>query len=256
MTVRDSVIFLKRRMLGVICEVPRTATTSDDGKTDSSNPIERLSDRPNFLSLAYTWLNAMQPNDKGLITYCSVLRTMPASDCLEWQEKYTPVLHVTPRMPSTFLATNDDALVPVQGSVDLSPCSKWEFGRNALISSRRAWQRGRQGRPCTRYVACVSRIVAAKSALAHTRPCDRWCYRAQINRQIAISNEPIVVSSACKAGVLVLAVPLARCTECNIMGTNQIFRGFVSCLECGMLSGKCNRRGILMHAQKRFMSAD
>ncbi|MGH9685553.1 MAG: alpha/beta hydrolase [Candidatus Acidiferrales bacterium] len=95
------------------------ATTADDGKTDSSDSIERVSDRPNFLILAYAWLNAMEPNDRGLITYCSVLRTMPPSDCREWQEKYTPVLHVTSKMPSTFLyATSDDALVPVQSSVD------------------------------------------------------------------------------------------------------------------------------------------
>jgi acetyl esterase/lipase len=95
------------------------ATTSDDGRADSSDPVERLSDRPNFLILGYAWLNAMQPNTQGLITYCSVLHTMPASDCGDWQQKYTPLLHVDTHSPTTFLySTSDDALVPVQGSVD------------------------------------------------------------------------------------------------------------------------------------------
>jgi acetyl esterase/lipase len=99
--------------------VAMEATTSDEGNTDSADPVERISDRPNFLILGYAWLNAMQPNSQGLITYCSVLHTMPASDCRDWQEKYTPLLHVSSNTPSTFLySTSDDALVPVQGSVD------------------------------------------------------------------------------------------------------------------------------------------
>jgi len=94
------------------------ATTSDEGRSDSSDPIERLSDRPDFLVLGYAWLNAMQPNQQGLITYCSVLK-MPPSECGDWEQKYTPVLHVTSKTPTTFLySTSDDELVPVQASVD------------------------------------------------------------------------------------------------------------------------------------------
>jgi acetyl esterase/lipase len=95
------------------------ATTSDDGKSNSSDPVERISDRPSFLVLGYPWLNAMQPNSEGKITYCSILPTMPPSDCREWEQKYTPLLHVSSKTPSTFLySTTDDALVPVQVSVD------------------------------------------------------------------------------------------------------------------------------------------
>ena len=93
-------------------------TTSDNGKSDANDPVERLSDRPNFLILGYAWLNAMQPNKQGLITYCSVLH-MPPSECGDWEQKYTPVLHVSSNTPPTFIySTSDDALVPVQGSVD------------------------------------------------------------------------------------------------------------------------------------------
>jgi len=99
--------------------VAMEATTSDDGKADSADAVERVSDRPNFLILGYPWLNAMQPNDHGAITYCSTHHTMPADSCRDWEQKYTPVLHVTANTPSTFLyMTTDDALVPVQASVD------------------------------------------------------------------------------------------------------------------------------------------
>src|SRR5206468_3255275 len=40
------------------------STTSDDGKTDASDPVKRFSDRPSFLILRYAWLNPMQPNTK------------------------------------------------------------------------------------------------------------------------------------------------------------------------------------------------
>jgi acetyl esterase/lipase len=95
------------------------ATTADDGKSDSSDPVERVSDRPNYLVLGYAWLNAMQPNSAGKITYCSVHPTLPRNNCREWEQKYTPIFHVTSKTPSTFLySTTDDELVPVQGSVD------------------------------------------------------------------------------------------------------------------------------------------
>jgi acetyl esterase/lipase len=95
------------------------ATSFDDGQADSSDPVERWSDRPDFLILGYPWLNAMQPNAKHLITYCSVLSGLPASECKGWEEPYTPALHVTSKTPPTFIYhTTDDALVPVETSVE------------------------------------------------------------------------------------------------------------------------------------------
>ena len=94
------------------------ATSADEGKANANDPIERLSDRPDFLILGYAWLNAMQPNDRGLITYCSVLHIAP-NECQGLEQKYTPALHVTAKTPSTFIySTTDDATVPVQGSVE------------------------------------------------------------------------------------------------------------------------------------------
>lgn len=94
------------------------ATSFDAGETGSKDPVDRLSDRPDFLILGYPWLNAMQPNAQHLITYCSLLKQFPAADCQEWEQRYTPALHVTAETPSTFLySTSDDAVVPVQASV-------------------------------------------------------------------------------------------------------------------------------------------
>jgi acetyl esterase/lipase len=96
-----------------------TGTSFDDGNASASDPVERVSDRPDFLVLGYPWLNAMQPNDRKLITYCSLIKTVSATDCKLFEEKYTPSLHVTAQTPTTFIyATTDDALVPVSASVD------------------------------------------------------------------------------------------------------------------------------------------
>lgn len=95
------------------------ATTGDDGDPNASDTIDRFSDRPNFAVLGYSWLNAMQPNDRGLITYCSVLRTLPEEKCKAWESLYTPSLYVSANTPTTFIyATTDDKTVPVTASVE------------------------------------------------------------------------------------------------------------------------------------------
>jgi len=94
------------------------ATSFDDGEAGASDAVERVSSRPDFLILGYPWLNAMEPNEHGLITYCSVLHIASTTDCTELEKKYSPALHVTARTPSAFIYhTTDDATVPVQASV-------------------------------------------------------------------------------------------------------------------------------------------
>jgi acetyl esterase/lipase len=94
-------------------------TLFDDGQPTSADPIERLSNRPDFLVLGYPWLNAMQPNDRNLITYCSILKTVPPADCKRFEQQYSPTLHVTAKTPTTFIySTSDDETVPVSASVD------------------------------------------------------------------------------------------------------------------------------------------
>jgi acetyl esterase/lipase len=95
-----------------------TGTFFDAGKADSSDPLERLSDRPDFLVLGYPWLNAMQPSG-NYITYCSMIKIIPPETCKLYEQKYTPSLHVTTQTPTTFIySTTDDRTVPISASVN------------------------------------------------------------------------------------------------------------------------------------------
>jgi acetyl esterase/lipase len=95
-----------------------TGTLFDAGKPDAADPLERLSDRPDFLVLGYPWLNAMQPSGH-FITYCSLIKGIPAETCKTLEQKYTPSLHVTAQTPTTFIySTTDDKTVPISASVD------------------------------------------------------------------------------------------------------------------------------------------
>lgn len=93
-------------------------TLFDAGKPEATDPVDRLSDRPDFLVLGYPWLNAMQPSG-NFITYCSKIKSIPPETCKADEQKYTPSLHVTAQTPSTFIySTSDDQTVPVRASVD------------------------------------------------------------------------------------------------------------------------------------------
>jgi acetyl esterase/lipase len=95
-----------------------TGTLFDGGHPEAADPVQRLSSRPDFLVLGYAWLNAMQPSGE-YISYCTVIKTIPAETCKEDEQKYTPSLHVTPQTPTTFLySTSDDRTVPISASVN------------------------------------------------------------------------------------------------------------------------------------------
>lgn len=103
------------------------ATSFRETDATATDPVDRFSDRPDFLVLGYPWLNAMQPNSRGMITYCSMMPTTPPEKCRQWEQEYTPALHVSARTPSTFIySTTDDKTVPVSASVDFY---------NALLSA-------------------------------------------------------------------------------------------------------------------------
>ncbi|MGO9337840.1 MAG: alpha/beta hydrolase [Terracidiphilus sp.] len=95
------------------------ATLFDRQAPGSSDPVDALSARPDFLVLGYPWLNAMEPAIKDEITYCSVLHIEPPTECAALTDQYTPKLHVTSNTPSTFIfSTSDDTTVPVRASVE------------------------------------------------------------------------------------------------------------------------------------------
>ncbi len=96
-----------------------TATLYHPGLSVSSGSVDTLSDRPDFVVLAYAWLNAMEPRAGKEITYCSNLHTVSPAQCAAFAVQYTPRLHVTSQTPPVFLyATTDDAVVPVSASVE------------------------------------------------------------------------------------------------------------------------------------------
>ena len=95
-----------------------TGTFFEAGKPEASDPIERLSNRPDFLVLGYPWLNAMQPSG-NYITYCNRIPSIPPETCKLFEQKYTPSLHVSAQTPTTFIySTSDDHTVPISASVD------------------------------------------------------------------------------------------------------------------------------------------
>jgi acetyl esterase/lipase len=84
----------------------------------TEDPVEKLSDRPDFLVLGYAWLNAMQPSG-NFISYCSLIKSIPPETCKADEQQYTPALHVTAQTPTTFLySTTDDRTVPISASVE------------------------------------------------------------------------------------------------------------------------------------------
>ncbi len=88
----------------------------DAGRADSDDTVERVSSRPDFIILCYPWLNAMKPDQNGILSYCSALNVEPEK-CKSF-EQYSPDSHVSAQTPPAFIYhTTDDELVPVEASV-------------------------------------------------------------------------------------------------------------------------------------------
>jgi hypothetical protein len=117
------------------------ATSFDEGKPSANDPVDRLSDRPDFLILGYPWPNAMQPKNRNLITYCSVLPSLPASDCKDWEQKYTPALHVTANTRQPFSTARQ--MTPLsrfkRALISTPTCESGRARRNAPVSSWCSW---------------------------------------------------------------------------------------------------------------------
>jgi acetyl esterase/lipase len=90
------------------------ATLFDDGKADASDPIDRVSSRPDFVVLAYPVILMTGPKEHQGSE--QALLGENASEKL--REEVSPELHVTAKTPPAFLyATSDDGTVPVENSV-------------------------------------------------------------------------------------------------------------------------------------------
>ena len=97
-----------------------TAATHTNGKPEASDPIERASNRPDFLVLGYPWLEGTTLDAKGQSQYCSfAARFTPGAECRSRAyEQYVPTRLVNAAMPPTFIYhTTADSLAPAEGSL-------------------------------------------------------------------------------------------------------------------------------------------
>lgn len=90
------------------------ATHFDNGNPSTSDPIERVSCRPDFLILAYPVITMLPPYaHEG-----SVTNLLGPNASTELRKQMSSELHVTAQTPPTFLlSTTADNLVPVENTV-------------------------------------------------------------------------------------------------------------------------------------------
>lgn len=92
------------------------ATKPAPGDANASDPVERVSSRPDYLVLGYPWIDAVTP-DTAHLSYCKLFNLM--KDCDALRAKYTPTFFVNKQTPPTFIyVTFDDGLVPMQQSMN------------------------------------------------------------------------------------------------------------------------------------------
>jgi acetyl esterase/lipase len=82
------------------------------GDPEAEDPIERVSSRPDYLVLAYPWIDAVTA-DTSHLSYCQEFNLM--SQCAALEKAYSPDLFVTKDTPPTFwYHTFSDLTVPVE----------------------------------------------------------------------------------------------------------------------------------------------
>jgi acetyl esterase/lipase len=91
-----------------------TATRASEGGADAADEVDRASDRPDFLILAYPWVEGPKLNAKGQSDYCAYSTFLLGGHCDAQQYAgFLPTKDVTGAMPPTFLFTTDeDSIVP------------------------------------------------------------------------------------------------------------------------------------------------
>ncbi len=92
------------------------ATQFVAGDAAASDPIARVSSRPDALILGYGWVGGVTP-DTSHLSYCKLMDVMDR--CAALEKAYTPARYVSAETPPTFLYhTTDDKTVPVTQAVD------------------------------------------------------------------------------------------------------------------------------------------
>ena len=88
------------------------ATQPVEGSSEDSDPVERVSSRPDYLVLGYPWIGAIS-SDTSHLSYCKLFNAMEQCEAL--RTAYSPDLFVSSKTPPTFwYHTFDDQTVPVE----------------------------------------------------------------------------------------------------------------------------------------------
>jgi acetyl esterase/lipase len=95
--------------------VALAATKPIAGDPGATDPVERVSSRPDFLVLGYPWLGAIT-TDTSHLSYCKLFNVMDQCEAL--RALYSPELFVSKDTPPTFIYhTFNDQTVPVEQSL-------------------------------------------------------------------------------------------------------------------------------------------
>jgi len=91
-----------------------TAARADDGASNPADDVDKVSDRLDFLILAYPWVEGPKLNAKGDSDYCMYSKFLIGGHCdAKLYASFLPAADVTSTMPPTFLFTTDeDSIVP------------------------------------------------------------------------------------------------------------------------------------------------
>jgi acetyl esterase/lipase len=85
------------------------------GDSNSDDPIERVSSRPDYMVLGYPWIGALS-GDTTHLSYCKLFNVMDR--CEELSKAYSADLSVSKETPPTFIYhTFTDQTVPVEQSL-------------------------------------------------------------------------------------------------------------------------------------------
>ena len=95
-----------------------TALGMAEAPDSPGDAIDRVSAWPDFLVLAYPWLEATKLGPDGHSQYCDFAQQLKIACNPKNYTRFLPLDHVTDNAPPTFIYhTTDDGLVPVDGSI-------------------------------------------------------------------------------------------------------------------------------------------
>jgi acetyl esterase/lipase len=96
-----------------------TGVQTGGGRADDPDPVERQSSRPDFLILAYPWLQAVAIRADGHSQYCDFAKATKTDCNPPDYSAFMPAPLVDEHTPPTFIYhTSNDELVPAAGSAE------------------------------------------------------------------------------------------------------------------------------------------